>query len=101
MALCEALILASPDFTKLFVLEIDTCAIKLRVVLSQKGRPLFYFSKALYAKYIRLSIYEKEYLAILIVVEMWRHYLEHNQLIIKTGHESLKYLLYQNIHSAI
>lgn len=92
MALCKALILGSPDFTKLFVLEIDTCAIELRVVLSQEGRPLAYLSKALYAKHIRLSIYEKEYLAILIVVEMWRHYLEHDQLIIKTDHESLKYL---------
>lgn len=93
MALCEALVLASPDFTKLFVLEIDTYVVGLRVVLSQEGKPLAYLSKALYAKHIGLLIYEKEYLEILIVVEMWRHYLEDDQFIIKTDHESLKNLL--------
>jgi hypothetical protein len=35
-----------------------------------------YFSKSLSPKHMGLSIYEKEYLAILIVVEKWRHYLE-------------------------
>jgi hypothetical protein len=40
-----------------------------------------------------LSIYEKEYLAILMAVERWRHYLEKEQFVIQTNHESLKYLL--------
>lgn len=39
-ALCEAPVLAIPDFTKTFALETDACAINFRAVLSQEGKPL-------------------------------------------------------------
>jgi len=40
-------------------------------VLSQEGRPLAFMSKALEGKHLGLSIYEKEYLAILMAVDKW------------------------------
>jgi hypothetical protein len=100
-ALCEAPVLALPDFSKTFVLETDACDYGLGAVLSQECRPIAYFSKALSPKHMGLSIYEKEYLAILMAVEKWRHYLEQEQFIIQTDHESLKFLLDQKIHTTI
>jgi len=99
--LCEASILALPDFTKPFVPETDACDTGIKTVLSQEGRPLAFFSKALRVKNSGLSIYEKEYLAILMAIDKWRHYLEQDHFVIQTDHESLKYLLDQKIHTPI
>jgi len=52
-------------------------------------------------RHLRLLIYKAKYMAILMAVERWRHYLEHNQFIIKTDHERLKFLLEQKIHTPI
>jgi len=96
-ALCETSILALPDFTKPFVLETNACDTGIGAVFSQEGRPLTFMSKALGVKHLGLSIYKKEYLAILMAVHKWRHYLEQDQFIIQTDHESLTYLLDQKI----
>jgi hypothetical protein len=42
----------------------------------QHGQPIAYLSKALGDKHKTLSIYEKEFLALIMVVGKWRHYLE-------------------------
>jgi hypothetical protein len=39
-----------------------------------------------------LSIYEKEFLALIMVVEKWHPYLQRQEFIIKTDHKSLAYL---------
>jgi hypothetical protein len=97
--LCEAPVLALLDFSKNFFLETDACDSGLVAILSQEDRPVAYFSKSLSPKHMGLSIYEKEYLVILMAVEKWRHYLEQEQFIIQTDHESLKYLLDKKIHT--
>jgi hypothetical protein len=68
-ALCMAPVLALPDSKKVFVLETDVCTNGVGVMLSQKGRPLAFFSKALSSKHLGLSIYKKKNMAILMVVE--------------------------------
>ena len=100
-ALCEASILALPDFTKLFVLETDACDTGIGAILSQEGRPLAFFIKGLGVKHLGLSIYKKEYIDILMAVDKWRHYLEQDQVVIQTDHKSLTYLLDQKIHTHI
>jgi len=48
-----------------------------------------------------LNIYEKEFLAVLVVVDKWRQYLEGGKFIIKTDHESLKFLLQQRLQTQL
>jgi hypothetical protein len=92
-------VLALPDFQAQFTVETDACADGIGAVLMQHGRPVAYLSKALGSKHQQLSIYEKEFLALIMAIEKWRHYLQRQQFIILTDHRSLAYLSEQHLHS--
>lgn len=68
-AMCTTPILTLPDLSKPFVLEIDACATGIGAVLSQEGHPVAFYSKTLGIANQKLSIYEKEFLAIMMVVD--------------------------------
>jgi hypothetical protein len=84
--------LAIPNFAKLFAIETDSCQSGVGAILLQEGHPLAYVSKPLGPKTQGLSIYEKEYLAILIAIEQWRSYLQLAKFIIYTDQKSLTHL---------
>ena len=63
----------------------------------QNQRPIAYHSQALKGKSLALSTYEKELLALVVAVKKWRPYLLGRPFVIKTDHQSLKYLLEQKI----
>lgn len=94
-------VLKLPDFSKPFIVETDACYYGLGVVLMQDQHPLAFLSKALGVKNLGLSIYEKEFLAILLAVEKWRVYLLHASFIIRTDQKSLKYLLEQKVSTPL
>lgn len=100
-AMISAPVLALADFSKVFVVETDACSTGIGVVLMQDNKPIGFFSKALAHKHLGLSTYEKEFLVVLSVVDRWRHYLQGAHLIIKTDHQSLKYLLEQRVHTIL
>lgn len=100
-ALCTAPVLALPNFNQEFVVEADACFQGMGAVLMQQGRPIAYFSKGFSTKHLGLSIYEKEYLAIIHAIEKWRTYLLGRHFTIKTDHQSLKFLLEQKITTAL
>jgi hypothetical protein len=68
-ALISALILALPNFDLPFYIETDASATGIGVVLHQQGHPIAFVSKSLGPKAQGLSTYEKECLAILMVVD--------------------------------
>ncbi|XP_031108696.1 uncharacterized protein LOC116013188 [Ipomoea triloba] len=99
-ALCSSPVLTLPNFNKLFIVEADACHRGMGAVLMQEERPIAYYSKAFGEKHLGLSIYEKEYMAIINAVEKWRSYLLGRHFIISTDHHSLKFLLEQKIITA-
>jgi hypothetical protein len=98
-ALIAAPVLALLDFSKQFQLKTDASDLGVGAVLMQEGHPLAFISKTLGPRTIGLSTYEKEYLAILIVVEHWRAYLQLAELIIFTDQKSLIHLSNQRLHT--
>jgi hypothetical protein len=92
-------VLALPNFQAQFTVETDACIDGVGAVLMQNGQPIAYLSKALGDKHKNLSIYEKEFLALIMAVDKWRHYLQRQEFIILTDHRSLAYLSDQHLHS--
>lgn len=85
-------VLALPDFSLPFVVETDACDEGLGAVLMQQGRPIAFLSKALGIKNKQLSIYEKEFLALIMAVDKWRPYLQRTEFEIRTDHKALSFL---------
>jgi hypothetical protein len=98
-ALCQAPVLALPNFQKPFCIETDASDLGIGAILMQEGHPIAYLSKALGPKSRGLSTYEKEYMTILIVVQAWRAYLQFQEFVILTDQRSLTQLAEQQLHT--
>ncbi|XP_066374840.1 uncharacterized protein [Miscanthus floridulus] len=85
----------------LFVIETDASDIGMGAVLMRDGHPISFFSKAFCPRNQALSTYEKECLAILMVVDKWTSYLHGKEFILKTGHRSLRHLIEQKVTSRL
>ena len=94
-------VLGLPDFTQPFTIETNACNDGIGAVLMQQGQPIAYLSKALGEKHKSLSIYEKEFLALIMAVEKWRPYLQRQEFTILTDYKSLSFLNEQNLHSEL
>jgi hypothetical protein len=90
---------ALPDFTKQFQLETDVGDLGVGVVLMQTGHPLAFISRALGHRTKGLSTFEKEYLAILIIIDQWKPYLQLAEFVIFTNQRSLTHPSDQRLHT--
>lgn len=69
-------------------------------MLSQRGHPIAYFSKAFPLKLLCASMYVHELFVITAAVKKWRQYLLGRRFNILTDHHSMKELLTQVIETS-
>lgn len=96
--LTTAPVLTLPDFSIMFVVEINACNMGIGVVLMQKGYPIAFLIKGLSKRHQSLSVYEKELLTLVLAVNKWSQYLTGRPFIVKTDQKSLKFLFEQKLH---
>jgi hypothetical protein len=101
LAMTTTPVLCLSDFSKPFVVETDACDSGIGAVLMQDNHPIAYLSKPLGAAHLALSIYDKEFLALLMAIERWRPYLQRAEFLIRTDHHSLCYLDDQTLQSPL
>jgi hypothetical protein len=94
-------VLQLPNFQKQFTVETDACDSGIGAVLMQDQHPLAFLSKPLSIQHRQLSIYEKEFLALIMAVERWRPYLQRGEFLVKTDHSSLTFLEKQELQSPL
>jgi hypothetical protein len=98
-AMVSTPVLDLPNFTLPFVIETDACDTGVGAVLMQAGHPIAYMSKALGIMNHKLSIYEKQFMAVMMVVDKWRQYIQRGPFLILTDHKSLCNLSDQQLTS--
>ncbi|XP_073121957.1 uncharacterized protein [Henckelia pumila] len=66
--------------------------VRIGGILMQVGKPVAYFSEKLNGASLNYPTYDKEFYALVRVLETWQHYLRPKEFVIHTDHESLKHL---------
>lgn len=98
-AMVSAPVLALLDFHLPFAIETDACDTRVGAVLMKNRHPIAYLSKALGVNNQKLSIYKKEFLAVMVAIDRWCAYLQRAPFLILTDHKSLCHLEDQHLTS--
>lgn len=99
--LIKAPVLATPDFTKKFIIQCDASNYALGAVLVQiddetgAEKPIAFISRKLRGAELNYSTTEKECLSVVFAVEKFRHYVEGFHFEIITDHSALLWLFKQ------
>jgi hypothetical protein len=86
-------VLALPDFVTPFTLECDASGEGIGAMLMKNRHPLAYESRKLRGPELLYNIYDKEMLAIMHALAKFKQYLVGARFVVKSDHNSLKYLL--------
>jgi hypothetical protein len=98
--LTTAPVLALPDFSQPFELHCDASKVGIGAVLSQRGRPIAYFSEKLNGSKANYNTYDVEFYAIVQALRHWYSYLSQSEFILFSDHDALKYINSQDKLSA-
>ena len=95
--LTSAPIIHPPDWTQPFELMCDASDHAIGAVLGQRidklPRVIYYASKTLNDAQLNYSTTEKEFLAVIFVLEKFRSYLVGSHVVIYTDHSTIRHLL--------
>ncbi|XP_073121552.1 uncharacterized protein [Henckelia pumila] len=89
--LINAPLLVLPDFSNTFEIECDASGAGIGGVLMQGRNTVAYFSEKLNRAALNYPTYDKEFYALVRVLETWQLYLSPKEFVINTDHESLKH----------
>ena len=87
-----ALVLALPNFDKVFQVECDASVVGIGAVLSQDIRPVAFFNEKVCEARSKWSAYESEFFAIVRTLKHWEHYLIQREFVLYTDHQALKHI---------
>ena len=94
-AMMEDPVLALPDVQKPFEVQTDASDYALGGVLVQEGHPVAYESRKLSEAERRYTAQEKELLAVIHCLRVWRHYLLGSKFVVKTDNTAVSHFLTQ------
>ena len=84
-------LLAYPDFNEVFEIQTDASLYQLGACISQKRKPIAFYSRKLNPAQTRYTITERELLSIVEVLKEFRNTLLGRQIKVHTDHENLTY----------
>ena len=84
-------LLAYPDFNEVFEIHTDASLYQLGACISQKGKPIAFYSRKLNPAQTRYTTTERELLSIVEVLKEFRNILLGQQIRVHTDHENLTY----------
>ncbi|KAK3025358.1 hypothetical protein RJ639_043867 [Escallonia herrerae] len=95
-SMSEDPVLALPDVSKSFEVHTDASDFALGGVLMQEGHPVAYESRKLNEAERRYTTHEKELLAVVHCLRIWRHYLLGSSFIVRTDNTAVSHFLSQS-----
>ena len=84
-------LLSYPNFNDRFEIHMDASKIQLGSVISQKGKPIAFYSRKLNPAQVKYTTTEAELLSIMKTLKEFRTILLGQQIKVYTGHKNLTY----------